>query len=48
MTTRDFDAVRKLELSAGGRFRSLEDIRLSRCADDEPFTEAELMPYCGS
>ena len=45
MTIRDLDAVREVELSAGERFRSVEDPRVSRCADDEPFTEAELAPY---
>jgi GNAT superfamily N-acetyltransferase len=45
MTVRDLDAVRNVELSAGERFRSLDDPRLSRCADDEPFAEAELVRY---
>jgi ribosomal protein S18 acetylase RimI-like enzyme len=45
MTVHDLDAVRGVELSAAERFRLLDDPRLSRCADDEPFTEAELVPY---
>jgi ribosomal protein S18 acetylase RimI-like enzyme len=45
MTVHDVDAVREVERSAGERFRLLDDPRLSRCADDEPVTEAELVPY---
>ena len=45
MAVHDLDAVKAVERSAGERFRSLADPRLSRCADDEPFTEAELTPY---
>jgi GNAT superfamily N-acetyltransferase len=41
----DLGAVRGVERSAGERFRSLADPRLARCADDEPFTEAELERY---
>jgi GNAT superfamily N-acetyltransferase len=45
MTVHDVDSVREVERSAGERFRSLVDRRLARCADDEPFAEAELVPY---
>jgi ribosomal protein S18 acetylase RimI-like enzyme len=45
MAVHDLDAVKAVERSSGERFRSLADPRLSRCADDEPFTEAELTPY---
>jgi ribosomal protein S18 acetylase RimI-like enzyme len=45
MTAQDLVAVREVELSAGERFRSLDDPRLSRCADDEPFDDAELLRY---
>jgi ribosomal protein S18 acetylase RimI-like enzyme len=45
MTVRDLRAVRDVELSAGERFRALDDPRVARCADDESFSEAELAPY---
>jgi ribosomal protein S18 acetylase RimI-like enzyme len=48
MTARDLDAVRRVELGAGERFRSLQDARLARCADDEPFAAAELLGYIGA
>ena len=45
MAVEDIAAARWVEVSAGERFRSVDDPRIARCADDEPFSEAELTEY---
>jgi GNAT superfamily N-acetyltransferase len=45
MTVDDLDAVPAVERDAGTRFRTVADARIARCADDEPFTAAELVSY---
>lgn len=45
MTRDDVAAVHDVELAAGARFRSVPDLRIARCADDEPFTTDEVTAY---
>ena len=45
MTRADIESVRRVELNAGTRFRSIDEPRIARCADAEPFTAAELVYY---
>jgi ribosomal protein S18 acetylase RimI-like enzyme len=45
MVATDVEAVRAVEVDAGARFRSVDDPRIARCADDDPFTASELQAY---
>ena len=45
MTVDDLDMVPAVERDAGARFRAVADARIARCADAEPFSAAELLPY---
>ena len=45
MNRADVETIRRVELDAGARFRSIDDPRVARCADHEPFTAAELEHY---
>jgi GNAT superfamily N-acetyltransferase len=44
----DLPAVSRIGAAAGERFRSFDDPRVSRCADDPPYTVSELEPFAAA
>jgi GNAT superfamily N-acetyltransferase len=44
----DATAIQAVTVSAGERFRTVDDPRIARCADDEPWTIEELSSYCAA
>lgn len=48
MTEADIGAVQAVAVSAGERFREVDDERIARCADDPPISEAVLRHAIGA